>query len=328
MDLSLDFLKNHLLFSFINNLINYVPYFFLIKIIFYFLLKYELYFDDFDNVEKLKNSIIYSNVTDFRGNPHGFMFGKYNIKNTYYYFLGYSYNNINMHGRSDLKSYLLMNNVLKNYLIPKSQIKSFEKEIGDINGYYINYCNLWRIRTQRIEIFPPKLKNKHVKKEKQSEIVTTIIKNLHIEENISVLVSGKAGTGKSSIGIILCDKLSKEGFNVNLLINFNPFIENNHIGTYINDFNPSYSKKNILILIVNEIDVYLNQMLKSEFNRELRPLIKNKSDWNDFFDAFSSQFYGNGIIILMTSNKNINYMNDIDDSYFRDHRINIKCDLD
>ena len=336
---SIDFLQNHLFFCVINNIINYVPW---ILIIFFINLIYPifnfcLYNDRFDKVEKLKKSIIYSNLKDFRNNPIGYMIGIHNINNKYYLFFGYSYIYSSMHGREILKTYMFMNKELKNILMPKSENNSTLKKKGDINGYYSTYVNLWNIHTTRIEKFPEIFDNNNNKIDiiKQDEIVSDIIKNFHIHTNISTVICGKPGSGKTSISSILSIKLSEQGYNINVLLNFNPFIENNHIEFYINDFNPDYSKKNILILNINEIDEYLNNMNNLKNDANLRPLIKDKSSWNDFFDSFSSKFYGDGIIIIMTSNKSKNYITgngffwdqSLDNSYFRNNRINLKYEL-
>jgi hypothetical protein len=55
--------------------------------------------------------------------------------------------------------------------------------------------------------------------------------------------------------------------------------------------------------------------------------IMDKRGWNTFFDSFDIEIY-KYVIIIMTSNKNSSYFNDLDPSLLRDGRIDIVKDCD
>jgi hypothetical protein len=51
-----------------------------------------------------------------------------------------------------------------------------------------------------------------------------------------------------------------------------------------------------------------------------------KIDWNAFLDKFDMEYYPN-IILILTSNKSIDYFNKLDSSYFRNGRVDLKIEL-
>jgi hypothetical protein len=85
-----------------------------------------------------------------------------------------------------------------------------------------------------------------------------------------------------------------------------------------------------LIISFDEIDMMIDRIhteqLKSvpenKHGRQRGCEIKNKKEWSYFMDTFSEGLYPY-VIILCTTNKPLSYFNDMDQSYFREGRINI-----
>ena len=83
-----------------------------------------------------------------------------------------------------------------------------------------------------------------------------------------------------------------------------------------------------IIVVLEEIDtiiakIHYNKMV---LHKTIPIQLKTKSGWNQFFDRFDRHMYPHTIFI-MTSNKPINFFDDINPSYFHDGRINIKVDM-
>ena len=78
-----------------------------------------------------------------------------------------------------------------------------------------------------------------------------------------------------------------------------------------------------LIILLNEIDIPLVSITEGiPDHKNIDISIQDKSGWNDLFDDIQIGIYPN-IIVLLTSNKTPTFINELDQSYLREGRIDL-----
>ena len=84
-----------------------------------------------------------------------------------------------------------------------------------------------------------------------------------------------------------------------------------------------------LIILLDEVDIMVTKLHNGEIKLPHAPIpieFKNKTEWDKFFDKFNQGIRKN-VIIIMTSNKKLSYFDEMDSSYMRDGRIDIKYEF-
>jgi Cdc6-like AAA superfamily ATPase len=160
----------------------------------------------------------------------------------------------------------------------------------------------------------------------QAEAIDKLITEFDKKGNTSGLFYGPAGIGKSNIPLLLARKLMETCKKVSYVDTFNPTDPNDSFSTLYTRVNPSKDKP--MIVVLEEVDIIIMELHQKEIKRHdnLNIQIKNKIDWNKWFDRFDRNMY-QGVFLIMTSNKSIEWFNDMDMSYFRDGRVNIKQEI-
>jgi hypothetical protein len=104
---------------------------------------------------------------------------------------------------------------------------------------------------------------------------------------------------------------------------FNPFEQGDNFASLYTMVNPSSDRP--LIIILEEIDCNISKMHSGliQINKYIPTQIKTKTDWNGFLDKFDRGLYPN-VIIIMTTNKSISYFDELDPSYLRKGRVDLK----
>lgn len=133
-----------------------------------------------------------------------------------------------------------------------------------------------------------------------------------------VLLYGDKGTGKSMIPILL----SKEFKNVNFCDTFKPYEPGNNFSSLYNKTNPD--KNSPLIVVLEEFDIIIDKIHYNKIvNHKYIPTeITDKSSWNLFFDRFDRGYYPH-VILILTSNIKPTFINNLDESYIREGRVNL-----
>lgn len=154
----------------------------------------------------------------------------------------------------------------------------------------------------------------------QSNAVTQIVNIYKDKSNAIALLYGKAGTGKSMTAQYICSELLKFYDSVAFVDTYNPFEQGNNFSSLYTHISPSEIKP--LVIMLEEIDCGISMMHYGKIAvGACSPIqIRNKPDWNSFFDKIDRGLYPY-IILIMTSNKSINYFNDLDESYMRIGRV-------
>ncbi|NCX93395.1 MAG: hypothetical protein EBX40_01810, partial [Gammaproteobacteria bacterium] len=98
-----------------------------------------------------------------------------------------------------------------------------------------------------------------------------------------------------------------------------PWSPGESIATLYSDAEPSESSP--LIIAFDEIDESLERIHNGiESHKNLKICVQNKQGWNQMLDEVQMGFYPN-LIIIMTTNKSPDFINNLDPSYIRNHRV-------
>jgi len=129
-----------------------------------------------------------------------------------------------------------------------------------------------------------------------------------------VFLYGPPGTGKSMIGVLLAAKLG--GYYCNTL---KPWQPGDSLGGLYSEVEPSKEKP--LVLVFDEVDGVLMSIHKGiRDHKELPIAIQNKTGWNRMFDEIGRGIYPH-LIILLTSNREPEFIDSLDPSYIRPGRV-------
>lgn len=162
-------------------------------------------------------------------------------------------------------------------------------------------------------------------------IQSAIVKKLRSEYNTKkyavALLHGAPGTGKSMVPYFLAKqilKTSKDMNKVSLVDSFNPFQPGDYFNSLYNKVLPTEDSP--LIIVLEEIDMLIIKMHNCALtsHRDIPTQITNKTDWNKFFDRIDRLQYPY-IYFIMTTNKSAGYFDELDPSYMRPGRVNVKC---
>lgn len=167
----------------------------------------------------------------------------------------------------------------------------------------------------------------------QQTIIDKIYEDYLHRSYTVILLYGYPGKGKSMIPYLLAKYMLEEKYNnfqkykkISLIDTFNPFQPGDKFSTLYTKVSPS--KDSPLIVVIEEIDIMIMKIHTNtlSLHNDIPTLITNKIEWNMFLDRFDRGLYPN-VIFIMTTNKNITYFDNLDDSYMRKNRVNIKLNV-
>lgn len=162
--------------------------------------------------------------------------------------------------------------------------------------------------------------------QEQTSAIQTILTEFNAKNYVVCLLYGPPRTGKSNIPLLLAKNLLDNCNGVSFVDTFNPTDPNDSFGALYSHVQPTKDKP--LIIVLEEVDGMILEMHSCNIKRhEHLPIqVMCKADWNKWLDRFDRRYYKN-VILLMTSNRSLDWFNDLDASYFRDGRVNIKLHI-
>ena len=161
--------------------------------------------------------------------------------------------------------------------------------------------------------------------EEQQSVIDKILDVYSAQKFCTVVLTGETGTGKSSIGYILANHFIKKS-NVSFTNTFDLTIPNEKFGTLYNSMS---RKSGTSIIVFDEFDRLMYNLHYGKIEKMHKKYIKSvydKSTWNLLLDKINFGYYKN-VIILFTSNKTMKWFNELDPSYIRDGRIDLKIEM-
>jgi hypothetical protein len=161
---------------------------------------------------------------------------------------------------------------------------------------------------------------------KQSNAIEHIIAKYDEKTHVVCLLHGKAGGGKSMTTQYLCSELLKTKKGVHFCDTHAPYEHGDNFETFYNKISPTSEYP--LVLAFEEVDglimnLHFGKIVQGNHN----PIqIKNKTDWNSFLDKFDRDIYSN-VIIVMTTNMSAEWFDELDKSYMREGRVDLKIEF-
>jgi len=180
----------------------------------------------------------------------------------------------------------------------KNEITVYERH-G--NYFWLNYSS----RVLNVESY--------TENENQKYVIENILENFN--RNLTVILHGKPGSGKSMIGLLLAKKLN--GFFCDT---FNPTEPGDDLSILYNTVIPTKSKP--LILMLEEYDIMISRIHNNgiENHKHIPIQIRDKISWNNFLDKIDRGYFPN-LILILTSNSHPDKITNLDPCYIRRGRV-------
>jgi len=161
-----------------------------------------------------------------------------------------------------------------------------------------------------------KLKSKINPRHNQQLIINKIVAHQLYNNNTVVYLHGEPNTGKSMIGLLLANYYNSSYCNT-----FIPWIPGMSMAMIYDEVSPTEEKP--LIIVLEEFDTAILKIHHGiEPHKSIHIAISDKMTWNNFMDSIKRGIYPH-VIILLTSNKNPDFINSLDPSYIRMGRVDL-----
>jgi Cdc6-like AAA superfamily ATPase len=159
----------------------------------------------------------------------------------------------------------------------------------------------------------------------QTYAIEQIIDTYNKQNHVVCLLHGKAGGGKSMTVQYLCAELLKTKKSVNFCETMALHEQGDGFDSFYNKISPS--EESPVVIVFEEVDGIIEKLHGGKIEQKHIPVqIKNKTDWNSFLDKFDREIYPH-VILLMTTNKTSGYFDELDPSYMRAGRVNLKIEF-
>lgn len=149
---------------------------------------------------------------------------------------------------------------------------------------------------------------------KQKIIMDEIQESYKRTGHYSVFIHGEPGTGKSMIPLLMANCV--KGMYCST---FRPWMPGDTLSSLYTEAEPSETKP--LIIAFDEIDSALVKIHEGILQHKSIPIpVSDKSGWNHMLDDIQRGLYPH-LILILTSNKDTAFINEMDTSYLRERRI-------
>jgi hypothetical protein len=171
-----------------------------------------------------------------------------------------------------------------------------------------SYMNMWLRRRERDATDEPK--------PQQEAVVKSIIAHHKKHRHTVVYIHGPPCTGKSMIGVLVANEFGGSFCNT-----LKPWQPGDTIAMLHSEVEPTYSKP--IVLTFDEIDTAIVKIHKGiEPHPKIPTSVADKAGWNHMLDEVQRRMYPD-LIIIMTSNRSPQFINQLDPSYLRSSRVNL-----
>jgi len=188
--------------------------------------------------------------------------------------------------------------------VPKRKISIYER-----SG---SYESPWWRRRERDAYDTPT--------EEQGVIIAEIKANQKKHRHTVVFLYGPPCTGKSMLGVLLANE-----YGGHLCETFKPWQPGDNLGVMHSEVEPTPDKP--LIIVFNEIDAALLKIHEGIASHEKIPIaVQDKTGWNGMLDNVERRMYQD-IIIIMTSNRDPEFIDALDPSYIREGRVDLVAEM-
>lgn len=261
---------------------------------------------DIDTITSISKNISISTVRDERNEPCCLFIGKY--------YIGYIYKS------SSNKE----NNILY-CLCTENKFEELKKKKGEIEIDTDTYIPLYTRRGNYFNFRYKKRKlncTKFLATDSQKTIINEVSTFYKNNNNCVIMISGRPGTGKSSMGILIAKEL-----NGSLCKTYDPTNPGDYLENVYNQVNPT--DKNPLILLIDEFDILLHSLHNKQvvLHKDIPTEVYNKTKWNNLFDDLNLKLYLNLIVILTTNLTRKTIEKNYEKSYIRPGRVNFHYNI-
>lgn len=229
-------------------------------------------------------------------------------------FIGYVHSNKGASGSESSEIYILTTkrvyeNLTKLESLFDDKTKQIDVYYRTGNFFWLSYCK----RQLNLNIEPNPAQSKIV-----SEIVSCYKKSA--SKTVVAYIHGKPGTGKSTIPLILAQELKGSYCKT-----FNPTDPGDRLNDLYNLISPKLDTP--MVLVIEEANIMINNIHnhRIESHKHIPVLVRNKESWNSLFDDIKLMYPY--LIIVMTSNVPPEVIDDLDSSYLRKGRVDIKAEI-
>ena len=157
-----------------------------------------------------------------------------------------------------------------------------------------------------------------VPRNKQTEILEDVISYYKNNNRCVLMVTGKPGTGKSFMGILITKAL-----NGSICKTYKPTEPGDSIRNLYDSVKPS--EMSPLIVMIDEFDLIINMIHKTEIEcHETIPIeIRNKTSWNTLLDDVNLNIYPFMIVVLTSNLDKATIISNYEESYIRPGRVDL-----
>jgi len=187
--------------------------------------------------------------------------------------------------------------------------------------YWVREGMFWNLTYSSRQLALPK---KEIRS-KQSSAIKQIMTMYDAKNYAVCLLYGKAGGGKSMTVQYLCAELLKTKKSVHFCETLCLHEQGDNFDSFYNKISPS--EESPIVIVFEEVDGIIEKLHGGKIEQKHIPVqVKNKTDWNSFLDKFDREIYPH-VILLMTTNKSAEYFDELDPSYMREGRVDLKIEF-
>jgi hypothetical protein len=156
--------------------------------------------------------------------------------------------------------------------------------------------------------------------EEQAAIIEKVKANQKKYRHTVIFLHGPPCTGKSMMGILLANE-----YGGHLCETLKPWQPGDNLGLLHSEVEPTQEKP--LIIVFNEIDAALLKIHEGIAPHEKIPIVvPDKTGWNGMLDNIDRRMYQD-VIIVMTSNRDPEFIDTLDTSYIREGRVDFIVEM-